>query len=341
VIINIIAEISNLSTIFMTIQEIFDLAIKLGREADPRPQEEIDKQLARIKRAHEAMPAKQREFFPKEKLTNPYLDSAIHFAGDPQKEIKKIMVTMDPDESEVLLGKELGVDLVMGHHPIGQSLALLDDSMEMQLLVYQKYGVPINIIQGLMKKRIAQVERSVHVANHFIQPDSARLLKVNLMNIHSPADNLLDQFLFNLAEGAKPEFVEDLVDTLFDITEYQESARRGAPVKVFTGNPKNYCGKIMIDMTGGTNGSENVYSHLATAGIGTILTMHRPENHYEIAEKSFINLIVAPHIASDSLGMNLFVDELEKKGIEILPAGGFIRVSRVKDKKGQIVNPIQ
>jgi putative NIF3 family GTP cyclohydrolase 1 type 2 len=324
----------------MTIQEIFDLAIKMGREADPRPQEEIDKQLARIKRAHEAMPPKQREFFPKEKLTNPYLDSAIHFANDPEKEIKRILVTMDPDECEVLLGKELGVDLVLGHHPIGKSLALLDNSMEMQLLVYQKYGVPINIIQGLMKKRIAQVERSVHVANHYIEPDSARLLKINLMNLHSPADNLLDRFLSNLVNEAKPEFVEDLVEKLFDIPEYQESSLRGTPVKVFTGSPKNYCGKIMIDMTGGTNGSENVYSHLATAGVGTILTMHRPEAHYDIAEKAFISLIVAPHIASDSLGVNLFVDELEKKGIEILPAGGFIRVSRVKDKKGKIANSI-
>lgn len=325
----------------MTIQEIFDLAIRMGRQADPRPQEEIDKQLARIKHDHEAMPEKQREFFPKEKLTNPYLDSAIHFVNDPKKEIKKILVTIDPDESEVFLGKELGADLVLGHHPIGKSLALLDDNMEMQLLIYQKYGVPINIIQGLMKKRIAQVERSVHVANHYIQPDSARLLKVNLINVHSPADNLLDKFLSDLVEETKPEFVGDLVDRLFDIPEYQEGARRGAPVKVFTGNAKNYCGKIMIDMTGGTNGSENVYSHLANAGIGTILTMHRPENHYEIAEKSFINLILAPHIASDSLGMNLFCDELEKKGIEIIPAGGFIRVSRVKDKKGKIVNSIE
>ena len=324
----------------MTIQEIFDLAIKMGREADPRPQEEIDKQLARIKRDHEAMPAKQREFFPKEKLVNPYLDSTIHFINDPQKAIKKILVTVDAEEAELFLAKELGVDLLLSHHPVGKSLALLDDSMEMQLQVYKDYGVPINIIEGLMKKRIAQVTRSIHVANQYAEVDNARLLKMNFMNVHSPADNLLDKFLVELIKSTKPEFVEDLVDKLFDIPEFQEGARRGTPAKVFTGSPKNYCAKIMVDMTGGTNGSENVYSHLANAGICTILTMHRPETNYELAEKSFINLIVASHIASDSLGMNLFVDELEKKGIEILPAGGFIRVSRVKDKKGKIVNPI-
>jgi hypothetical protein len=41
---------------------------------------------------------------------------------------------------------------------------------------------------------------------------------------------------------------------------------------------------------------------------------------------------VAGHISSDSLGMNIFLDELEKRGIEIIPLGGLTRFSRVKNK---------
>jgi len=37
-------------------------------------------------------------------------------------------------------------------------------------------------------------------------------------------------------------------------------------------------------------------------------------------------------MSSDSIGMNLFLDELEKKGIEIIPCSGMIRVSRNKKK---------
>jgi len=33
-------------------------------------------------------------------------------------------------------------------------------------------------------------------------------------------------------------------------------------------------------------------------------------------------------MSSDSLGMNLFLDKLEKKGIEIIPCSGLIRVKR-------------
>jgi len=35
-------------------------------------------------------------------------------------------------------------------------------------------------------------------------------------------------------------------------------------------------------------------------------------------------------MSSDSLGMNLFLDELEKRGIEIVPCSGLIRISRIK-----------
>jgi hypothetical protein len=34
-------------------------------------------------------------------------------------------------------------------------------------------------------------------------------------------------------------------------------------------------------------------------------------------------------MASDSLGMNYILDEYEKKGIEIIPCSGMIRVSRI------------
>jgi hypothetical protein len=52
-----------------------------------------------------------------------------------------------------------------------------------------------------------------------------------------------------------------------------------------------------------------------------------------LANENRMNVIISGHMSSDSLGMNLFLDELEKKGIEIVPCGGLIRVSRVKSSK--------
>jgi len=54
------------------------------------------------------------------------------------------------------------------------------------------------------------------------------------------------------------------------------------------------------------------------------------EKHKKEAEKNHINAVIAGHMASDSIGVNLFLDELEKRGIEIIPCSGLIRIKRIK-----------
>ncbi|MCX6779095.1 MAG: NGG1p interacting factor NIF3, partial [Candidatus Magasanikbacteria bacterium] len=76
-----------------------------------------------------------------------------------------------------------------------------------------------------------------------------------------------------------------------------------------------------------------IYQEISKAGISTTIAMHITDKGFGEAKGSFLNIIIAGHMASDSLGMNLFLDELEKKGIKILPCSGLIRVSRVKKNK--------
>ena len=103
---------------------------------------------------------------------------------------------------------------------------------------------------------------------------------------------------------------------------------------MFTGEKENHAGVIAItEVTGGTEGSENIYEKLASAGVGTIIAMHQSEKHRENAKKAHINIVIAGHMSSDSIGMNLFLDELEKEGIEIIPCSGLIRYSRVQRHK--------
>lgn len=84
----------------------------------------------------------------------------------------------------------------------------------------------------------------------------------------------------------------------------------------------------MVDMTGGTGGSEDAYAKLATAGVGTMVVMHIGEKHRKEAEKNHVNVVIAGHMASDSLGLNLFLDELARRGIEIMPCAGLLRYER-------------
>ena len=81
-------------------------------------------------------------------------------------------------------------------------------------------------------------------------------------------------------------------------------------------------------MTGGTGGSEEAFEKLAIAGVGTVIGMHIGEKHRKEAEKNHINIVIAGHMASDSLGINLLLDKLQQEGIEILPCSGLIRIKR-------------
>ncbi len=315
----------------MRIKEIYNLAVEMGTKADFRGEEGVKRFLDNKEKKYKKMDEKGKREFDKEALENPYLDSRIyHIAED--KEIKKILVGIDIEPAELLMAEKIGgIDLIVAHHPMGKGLAHLADVMDLQCDVLNFYGVPINIAEGLMRERISEVARGVNSANHQRTVDAAKILKINLMNSHTPCDNLAARFLKEFIEEKKPEKVGELVDFLKEIPEYKEAMKIGAGPKIFVGLPENRCGKIALtEITGGTEGSPKLYEKMAQSGIGTIVGMHISEEHKKEAEAAHINVVIAGHMSSDSLGVNLFLDELERRGIEIIPCSGLIRVSRVK-----------
>ncbi len=316
----------------MTIKQIYNLAIKMGTKADLRGEKQVKKMLARVKKQYEKMSRKEKQEFDKERLTNPFSDTRI--LVDTKKPIKKILTGIDIGVSELMLADHLGnIDLVLAHHPLGIALAGLDDVMKLQADVLNLYGVPINIAESLVRLHMEEVSRKVSPVNHNRVVDAARLLKTGLMCVHTPADNCVANYLKKLITKKKPEYVEDLLDLLKSLPEYKEAIKIGAGPRLFAGKPGNRCGKIALtEVTGGTEGSSKVYEKIAQAGVGTLVGMHMSEESRKQAEKAHINVVIAGHIASDSLGLNLFLDELSKSGVKIVPCSGLIRVERYRKR---------
>ena len=95
------------------------------------------------------------------------------------------------------------------------------------------------------------------------------------------------------------------------------------------GDPDKDAGRIFVDMTGGTEGPKKAYARLSQAGVGTIVAMHLSEEHFKCVKDEHINIVIAGHIASDTLGLNLLLDGLEKAGrLNVVPCSGFVRVKR-------------
>lgn len=317
----------------MTQQQIYNLAIKKGISADLRGEKQVKKMLIRVKKKYEKMSKQEKQEFDKERLTNPFSDTRI--LVQTKKPIKKILVGIDMEVGEILLADRLGdIDLVLAHHPEGPALAGLDDVMHLQADVLNLYGVPINIAESLIRLRIKEVSRGISPINHNEAVDAARLLNLGFMCVHTPCDNLVANFLKKLIDRKKPEYIEDLLNLLKSIPEYKQAIKFGAGPQLFVGRQGNRCGKIALtEITGGTEGSPQVYEKMAQAGVGTIVAMHMSEKHYKEAEKAHINVVIAGHISSDSVGLNLFLDELAKKRIKIIPCSGLIRVERLTPVK--------
>jgi len=317
----------------MTTKQIYDLAIQLGTKADLRGADSVRKYLARLAKKYQQLDKKKQTEFDKEKLTNPFSDTRI-LVDHKKKSIEKVLAGIDMGGAELLLAKQLGdIDLVIAHHPDGPALADLADVMFLQAQVLATYGLPINIAESLIKPRISEVSRGTSPINHDRSLDMARILGLDLMCVHTPADNLGANFLVNLLKKKEKELetVGEVIDLLKTIPEYQEALRRKAGPMIFSGQPDSSCGKIVVtEFTGGTSGSKDIYEKMSHYGIGTVIGMHMSEEHRREAEKYHINVIIAGHMASDSLGMNLFLDELEKQGIQVVPLSGLIRIKRFK-----------
>lgn len=319
----------------MKIQEIYDLVVKLGIAADLRGEKRVRKILKRTNEKFAKLDSKNKARFDKERLTNPYSDTRVFV--DPKREIKKVLVGIDIGPAEILMAKEIGADAVIAHHPIGHALADLHDVMHLQAEVLAGYGVPINIAESLTKERISEVSRGISPINHYRGVDAAEMFNIGLMCTHTVTDNLVATYLENILTKRKPEYVGEVVEILEEIPEYQKAIEQKSGPRLFVGHPDNYIGKLVLtEITGGTEGAVGIYEKMSQAGIGTIVGMHMDESRKKEAEKNHVNVVIAGHMSSDSLGMNLFLDELEKRGIEVVPCSGLIRVSRVKRiKKNQ------
>ncbi len=319
----------------MKLKDIYELAVKIGIEADPRGKEGVAKLLARRKKEYDELPASKQKEFDLEDFHNPYTDSRI-FLGNPNLEVDCVMAGIDINAAEVLLAdrlnqKGMGIDLLWTHHPEGASLASLHEVMDVQADIWAKYGVPINIAEGVMHDRIREVQRKISPVNHAEAVDAARLLGLAFMGTHTITDNLVHTYMEQLFTKARPETVGDVLDVLKKEPEYQEASKGKAGPVIFAGDAHNRAGRVApIEFTGGTEPSPVIYEKLAAAGVGTVVGMHAGEEHRKEAMKYHINLVIAGHMSSDSLGMNILLDAIEKRGVAIIPCSGLIRVKRMR-----------
>jgi len=289
----------------MKLSRFYDLVIKFGAARDPRKNKSAIKS---------------------------YPDTAILY-GDPNTRVNKIIVGVDMEVGELLLADKIrereGLDLVIAHHPEGRAYALLHEVMQLQVDLLKQAGVSVVVAQKLLNERMNEVERRILPQNHTRSVDAARLLDLPYMCMHTPADNHAYHFFKKLMEAKKPKLVSDIIDILLAIPEYQEAQKNMSGPRIILGSLNKPAGKIFFEMTGGTEGPKEVFDKLYKTGVRTLVSMHLSDEHLKKAKEANLNVVIAGHISSDVLGLNLLLDRIEKEEkLEILGCSGFKRVKR-------------
>lgn len=254
-------------------------------------------------------------------------DSGIVY--DNGKEVKRILAGIDMDTTMLMLAKQLGFDCVAQHHPSGiinPNTGELFSRDHMKKLM--ECGVPINVAQKIAYKNAETRRHGMHTRNRTQMRDVAQLLDISDVAFHTPADMLAERTVQKqmdaLMERNPRCTVQDVLDELMTIREYAE-ALEGQQPEVWVGSKDSFAGRIYVEMYGVGAPTPEEYNACSDAGVGTFIGMHAtPEVIEAVKKHGKSNLIIAGHMASDSLGFNQILDAWAAKGIEIVRISGIV-----------------
>ncbi|RMD59495.1 NGG1p interacting factor NIF3 [Candidatus Parcubacteria bacterium] len=299
----------------------------MGMAHDPRGQEIIKEGLKRLKEKFDKLSESEKEWFDKDKLWNPYGDTRLLFSASNQP-LKRVLAGIDIEGPELLAAKFMpqSVDAAIAHHPQGKAFVRLAEMIvEMSGDLYERWGVPPNVSEGIMNNYANKLTDRLRAANKRRWVDLARLLWLGYLCVHTPADNLAQTFVSRKIKQKRVKFVGEVVEILTKIEEFKNPLC--AP-RVVVGHQDARCGRVCVFMTGGVEPPPEFVKYLVLAGVGTLVAMHIRDEYVKQLQQEHINVVTVGHMAADSLGMNLLLDELEKRGTEIIPCSGLIRVRR-------------
>lgn len=244
-------------------------------------------------------------------------DSGIHVHGS---DIRKVLISIDITVSELILAKNLGCDCVVAHHPLGEAIINFHRVLTRHKSLMVQNGVPETIAEEAVSRLIQRIEVRNHAANYSQVVEAARQMKMPLLNIHLPLDEVGRRKMDEVTPKNRNIKVKDIITSLKRIPEFQ---RARTEIKLRLGDHESEAYPYAIVHGAGTNGGYPVAKAYFENGVSTIAYIHiDPEELRRLREEKIKgNLIVTGHIASDSIGINVLIESLRKQGLEVLPLG--------------------
>ena len=251
-------------------------------------------------------------------------DSAIHHPGD---EIEKILIGIDLKQAELKMAQDLGFDCAIAHHPsAGMSVLRYHEVLLRHVDQMTQAGVPEDVARGIMAETIEARRVLASMQNYDHAPSVARLLDMPYLNIHTPLDEIGRRRMAEAVAAVDPE--KSLTDLIGHFRgHFGEFRSAQTEIEVRVGKAENRIGRAVFSHGAGTNGGYSVAKAYFDCGIDTVLYIHcRPEEAKKLRDEygDAKNLIVTGHIASDSVGINPYVDRLRGEGLDVTTFSGIL-----------------
>ncbi|HEV2121067.1 MAG TPA: hypothetical protein VGS11_13300 [Candidatus Bathyarchaeia archaeon] len=240
-------------------------------------------------------------------------DSEVHVKG---RRIRKALVAIDVGVAELLLARNLGCDAVIAHHPAGGRARIDGYKVFLRHIDQLKEaGVPEGVATEAVQPKLRVMELQHHPDNYDQVPSAAKKLRIPLVSIHSPCDEIGRKMIQRVLKDLdRDSTVKDVVSRIARFPEYQKAVSK---IEIRLGSPRSRAGKIAISHAAYTNGGYEIARTYFQNGVGTLSYIHIAEPDLtRLANEDSGNLIVLGHIASDWLGINALLNVLEKKGME-------------------------
>jgi len=246
-------------------------------------------------------------------FNNTPADSEIHVKGH---KLRRVLVAIDVGVGELILAKELNCDGVIAHHPAGGNAQLEGYKVFLRHTEQMRAaGVPAEVAREAVKSKYRVLDIQHHPENYDQVPSAAKKLGLPLLTIHSPCDEIGRRMIVQAIQSLDGDAtVRQLVSRIGAFPEFGGAKTR---IEVRLGSPNRKVGKVVISHACYTNGGYDVAKAYFQHGVGTLSYIHVSEPDLtKLASENFANLIVLGHIASDWLGINRLLRELEENEIE-------------------------
>ena len=281
-----------------------------------------------------------------------YVDT-VHNYGGLQTPVRKIMVGIDMPPASVVQAKELnekgwGIDLLFVHHTVAfdqrlpwrllpffwPSLLELDASslatyFDIPQVVARKLAGMSHRAMEQRRREKPPLRRPSFTVEQAFSCKLAKTFDLPLFSCHTPCDNLLQQSIREILDGA-PRTAGEMIEATLAIPEYARFRReRFKAPEIIVGRLQNKLGKVWAACTLTLSRclNEEFIKELRAAGFSSIIgILQGRQEVYQAAAKYGMNVIILPHDPSDCLGINRMFDGIAKgEKIDVLCTGDFFR----------------